>query len=99
MSPFSTESLGEKEYEGIRAKGTKTTATLPAGAVGNRRPIEVVSERWYSPELRVVVFARRADPRYGETIYRLRNIMRVEPESSLFQVPGDYKVEDVSPLR
>jgi hypothetical protein len=90
-----TEQLGTKEYEGVRAEGTRTVATLPAGAIGNVRPIEIVSERWYSPELRVVVFSRRADPRFGETIYRLTNITRAEPDASLFQVPADYKREDM----
>jgi hypothetical protein len=92
-----TEPLGEKEYEGIRVNGTRTIGTIPAGAVGNLHPIDVVSERWYSDELRVVVFSRRVDPRYGETIYSLRNVMRVEPDASLFQVPGDYAVQDVRP--
>ncbi len=90
-----TEQLGTKEYEGVRAEGTRTVATLPAGAIGNVRPIEVVSERWYSPELGVVVFSRRADPRFGETVYRLTNIIRAEPDASLFQVPADYKHEDM----
>jgi hypothetical protein len=92
-----TEQLGTKEYEGVRAEGTRAIATLPAGAIGNVRPIEIVSERWYSPELRVVVYSRRADPRFGETIYRLTNITRAEPDASLFQVPADYKREDVKP--
>jgi hypothetical protein len=90
-----TEQLGTKEYEGVRAEGTRTVATLPSGAIGNVRPIEIVSERWYSPELRVVVFSRRADPRFGETIYRLTNITRAEPDASLFEVPADYKREDM----
>jgi hypothetical protein len=90
-----TEQLGTKEYEGLRAEGTRTVATLPAGAIGNVRPIEIVSERWYSPEFRIVVFSRRADPRFGETVYRLTNIMRAEPDASLFQVPADYKREDM----
>ena len=93
-----TEQLGTKEYEGVRAEGTRTIATLPAGAIGNVRPIEIVSERWYSPELRVVVYSRRADPRFGETIYRLTNITRAEPDASLFQVPADYERKDVQPL-
>jgi hypothetical protein len=93
-----TEQLGTKEYEGLQAEGTKTITKLPAGAIGNVRPIEIVSERWYSPELRVVVYSRRADPRFGETIYRLTNITRVEPDAALFQVPADYKREDVKPL-
>jgi hypothetical protein len=53
-----------------------------------------VSERWYSPELRVVVFSRRTDPRFGETIYRLTNIARADPDAALFQVPPDYKREE-----
>ena len=47
----STETLAPREIEGIRAEGTRTTMTIPAGAMGNVLPIEVVSERWYSPEL------------------------------------------------
>lgn len=93
-----TEQLGTKEYEGVRAEGTRTLATLPAGAIGNVRPIEIVSERWYSPELRVLVYSRRTDPRFGETIYRLTNITRAEPDASLFQVPADYEREEVKPL-
>jgi hypothetical protein len=92
-----TEQLGTKEYEGVRAEGTRTIGTLPAGAIGNVRPIEIVSERWYSPELHVVVYSRRADPRFGETTYRLTNITRAEPDASLFQVPPDYKREDTPP--
>jgi hypothetical protein len=92
-----TEQLGTKEYEGVRAEGTRAIATLPAGAIGNVRPIEIVSEQWYSPDLRVVVYSRRADPRFGETIYRLTNITRAEPDASLFQVPADYKREDLKP--
>jgi hypothetical protein len=94
-----TEQLGAKEIEGVRAEGMRTTTTLPAGVIGNVRPIQIVSERWYSPELHVVVFSRRADPRFGETIYRLTNITRTEPEASLFQVPADYTREDMTPFR
>jgi hypothetical protein len=93
-----TEELGTKEYEGVRAEGTRTIAILPAGTIGNVRPIEIVSERWFSPELRVVVYSRRADPRFGETVYRLTNITRADPDPSLFQVPADYRQEDIKPL-
>jgi hypothetical protein len=93
------EQLGTKDYEGVRAEGTRTIMTVPAGALGNARPIEIVTERWYSAELRVVVFSRRADPRFGETIYRLVNITQAEPDGSLFQVPADYTLEDLKPSR
>ena len=90
-----TEQLGTKEFEGVAAEGTRTTMTIPAGEIGNVRAIEIVSERWYSPELRVVLFSRRSDPRFGETTYRLTNIVRTEPDPALFQVPPDYKTEEM----
>jgi hypothetical protein len=88
-----TETLGNREIEGVMAEGTRVTVTIPAGAIGNQAPIEIVSERWYSPELQTVVFSRRSDPRFGETTYSLRNIIRAEPPAELFQVPPSYTVE------
>jgi len=90
-----TEKLGSKEVEGVAAEGTRTTMTIPAGAIGNIRAIEITSERWYSAELRVVVYSRRSDPRFGDTTYRLTNIVRAEPDPALFQVPPDYKTEEM----
>ena len=58
-----TESLGTKSIEGVMAEGTRTTSTIPAGAIGNLMPIEVVSERWYSKELQMPVLISRRDPR------------------------------------
>ena len=58
-------------------------------------PINIVDERWYSPELQVVVMTRHSDPRYGETTYRLTNISRAEPAAALFQVPSDYTLKEM----
>ncbi len=87
-----TESLGKMVIEGVEAEGARTTLTIPAGQIGNELPIEIVSERWYSPELQTVVMSKHRDPRTGETVYRLTNIDRTEPLHSLFEVPPDYKV-------
>ena len=46
-----TESLGKQNIEGVEAEGTRTTVTIPAGKIGNELPIDIVSERWYSPAL------------------------------------------------
>jgi hypothetical protein len=94
-----TEKLGTKEIQGVRAEGTRTVVTIPAGAIGNQAPIEVVSERWYSPELQAVVLSRRVDPRFGETTYRVENIVRAEPPADLFQVPSDYKIDTLRTAR
>src|SRR5215213_1314366 len=98
--------LGKQNIEGVEAEGTRTTVTIPAGEIGNERSIEIVSERWYSPELQLVVMTRHSDPRTGETTYKLTNINRAEPAKSLFEVPSDYTIKEgpgvgprVAPLR
>jgi TonB family protein len=87
-----TESLGKQTVEGVEAEGTRTTVTIPAGEIGNALPIDIVNERWYSSELQTVIMTKQSDPRFGETVYRLANIDRSEPDKSLFQVPADYTV-------
>ncbi|MBZ5500941.1 MAG: hypothetical protein LAN59_01705 [Acidobacteriia bacterium] len=89
-----TTSLGKKTINGVSAEGTLYTRTIPAGTIGNEKPIAITTERWYSPELQITVMIKRSDPRMGETVFQLTNIQRQEPEASLFQVPSDYTVKD-----
>jgi hypothetical protein len=89
-----TESLGTQTIGGVTAEGTRSTLTIPAGEVGNTQPLEIVDETWYSPELQITVMTRHRDPRSGETIYRLTNINRSEPDRALFEVPADHTVRD-----
>ena len=91
------ESLGTRQIEGITTIGRRTVTTIPAGRVGNDRPIEISDERWVSPDLKVVVLSRHHDPRTGDIEYRLTNIKRVEPARNLFTVPSTYTIVD-SPL-
>lgn len=88
------ESLGTQFMEGIAVEGTRTTVTIPAGEIGNERPIEIVSERWFSPDLKVLVMSRQSDPRFGETTYRLTNLNRAEPPAHLFEIPADFTLVD-----
>jgi hypothetical protein len=92
-----TESLGKQTIEGVEAEGVRSVISIPEGRIGNDRPIEIVSERWDSPELQTVVLSKHNDPRFGETVYRLTNINRAEPAQALFEVPADYKVEEGRP--
>jgi hypothetical protein len=89
-----TEKLEARNVEGVQAEGVRITTTIPAGDIGNEQPIQIVNERWYSPELQAVVMTRHSDPRFGETTYRLTNIQRGEPSATLFQVPTDYTVKE-----
>ena len=88
------EDLGKQNIEGVEAQGTRVTITIPAGEIGNERPIQIVNERWYSAELQMDVMTRHDDPRTGETTYRLTNINRSEPAKSLFEVPSDYTIKE-----
>ena len=88
------EDLGTQEIEGVLARGTRTTRTIPSGAEGNDQPIVVVIESWTSQELGTGVLRKSSDPRLGTSEHRLTNIQRGEPDPALFQVPADYKVKD-----
>ena len=88
------EQLGSKIIESVQADGSRTTITIPAGQMGNDRPIEIVDEHWRSSELQVTVLSRHSDPRMGETVYSLTNVSRGEPSPTLFQVPPDYTIKD-----
>jgi hypothetical protein len=87
-----TENLGDQTINGIHATGTKMTHTIPAGKMGNDKPITVTSERWYSPELKATVMTKHNDPWAGELKTEFTSVSPSEPDSSLFTVPSDYKV-------
>ena len=88
------EELGQKAIEGVMAEGTRTTTTIAAGKIGNAQAIKVVSEQWFSPDLQVLITTRHSDPRSGETVYRLTNIIRGEQDRSMFEVPADYTIQE-----
>src|SRR5262245_39368689 len=89
-----TEQLSKRTVEGVECEGTRAVSTLPAGAIGNERPIETVKETWYSPELQLMILSKRSDPRFGESTYRVTNIVRSEPDAAFFQIPPDYTIID-----
>jgi hypothetical protein len=94
-----TETLKKQVMEGIEVEGTRSTVTIPVGQIGNNNPLEIVSERWYSPDLQIAVMTKHSDPRWGVMTYRLTNIKREEPPHSLFTVPSDYRIEENFPPR
>jgi hypothetical protein len=80
----------------VQAEGWRSVTTIPAGAIGNDRAIEIIDERWFSPDLQMTVMTRHADPRSGETTYKLTNIQRVEQVRSLFEIPTGYSINDAT---
>jgi hypothetical protein len=94
---MSSEALGIKQILGLRAEGTRQTMTIPAGVFGNVGPIQVVTERWRSPELKIVLESRRSDPRLGDVTYRVTSLVRAEPDPALFAIPSDYTTVERPP--
>lgn len=87
------EQLGTKAVNGFQAEGVRVTRTIPAGAMGNEKPITVVTERWYSPDLQMVVLTTHTDPMMGTVTTKLASVTQGTPDASLFQVPSDYTMK------
>ena len=89
------EDLGTQVIEGFEVRGTRITVTIPVGAQGNDQPMQMTSERWFSPELGLMLMYSSNDPRNGQRVQRVTNVVREEPPAELFQVPPDYTIEEM----
>lgn len=87
------EDLGTQTIDGYLVKGTKATHTIPAGKIGNEKPITVTTESWYSDDLGMELLRVHKDPWAGEVTTKVTNVRRGEQDASLFTPPADFKVE------
>lgn len=86
------ETLPAQNVNGVSAAGTRTTQTVPAGEIGNSQPIQIVREVWVSADLKVPVMIKATDPRFGNSLMQLSNIVQADPDPALFLVPSNYTV-------
>ncbi len=96
---ISVEDLGHQMMGGVLAEGKRITKVIAEGVAGNTYPLEIVTERWYSPEFQITLSVRVVDPTSGETSYELRDIQHEEPSASLFELPADIKVQESTGFR
>jgi hypothetical protein len=89
-----TEKLGVRKFGSYIAEGTRGSYTVRPGEDHNDRPIVVVHESWYCPELKIEVLEIYDDPRQGKTRKELVNIVRGEPDVNKYNPPADYVVHD-----
>jgi hypothetical protein len=95
-SSVETTSLGQKLVNGVMATGTRTVRTIPAGVVGNEKPISRTLEEWKSTGLGLPVQIIEQSS-IGETLtYNLQDVQEVEPDPSLFTVPANYTRQDIN---
>ncbi|HMD09142.1 MAG TPA: energy transducer TonB [Candidatus Acidoferrum sp.] len=86
------EEIGTDTIESLPVKGTRVTQTYATGALGNDRPLTIVTEYWYAAELRLNLLTKRTDPRHGVQTIRVTELQRQEPDAALFAIGDDYKV-------
>jgi len=89
-------SLGQKVISGVNATGTRLVRTIPSGVLGNEKPITSTLEEWRSPDLGVPVQITQKSSLGGVLTLNLSQVVRAEPDPTLFAPPADYTVHDVS---
>jgi hypothetical protein len=88
------ESLGHQIIEGVDAEGSRITMR-PLGAPDAG---ESIREIWCSEELAVVVQENTSNTKSEmKTSLTLTNLVRQEPDPSLFQIPEGYSVTESVP--
>lgn len=86
--------LGQQMIEGVECEGSRKLLTIPAGTVGNEQPLEIISETWYAPILQIIILSKQRDPRFGEKTVRVANLLRIEPDETLFKIPSNYTINN-----
>ena len=80
----------------FQVRGARILA-IPENLSGTGRPVVVTDEIWYSEELHINLVTKHNDPRTGELTITVTGINPSEPDVSLFAIPPDYKLVDMTP--
>ena len=88
-------SLGQKVVNGVTATGTRVVRTFPAGVLGNEKPITSTVDEWFSSDLGVPVQVTQKSSIGGEISLNLTQVVRGEPDSTLFAPPAGYTVHQM----
>jgi hypothetical protein len=84
------EDLGKQTFQGIEARGHRTTTSYPEGAIGNSAPLAASFEVWFSSSpgySGINIHQVNDDPRTGKTTRELVKFTQGEPDLTMFQVP------------
>jgi hypothetical protein len=82
--------LGKRLINGIEFEGKLTTTTVEGDHI-----ITGTEERWFSKELGL--FGLRVTSALGmTTTTRVENLIRGDPDPSLFKIPADYAVHELA---
>jgi len=91
---YKREILPPQTINGVYSEGTRTVHSFRLEGAVNNRVIEVTNELWISPDLRIIVRHIHDDPRSGAEATDVTDVVRGDPDPSLFQAPEGYDVMD-----
>jgi hypothetical protein len=84
------ESLGVRSIEGLLVDGSRRDLTIPVKSYLYYRAVAVSIESWVSRDLDVPVWTRSETSTGEISTTTLKDVVRAEPNSTLFQLPSDY---------
>jgi hypothetical protein len=90
--------LGQKVINGLTVTGTRLVRTIPTGVLGNEQPITSTLDQWISPDLGVPVQITQTSSIGGKLTLDLGQVVRAEPNASLFVPPADYARREIKPV-
>jgi hypothetical protein len=91
---YRREILTPQYINGVYSEGMRTVHTFRLEGEASNRVIEVTNEMWISPDLRIIVRHIHDDPRTGKEDTEVTDIVRGDPDPTLFQPPEGYDVMD-----
>ena len=91
---YEREILTPQEINGVYAEGSRWVRSIRLTEESSKRAIEVSNELWISPDLRIIVRHLHDDPRSGREDTEVTEVVRGDPDPSLFQAPQGYEVVD-----
>lgn len=89
------EKLGGKTIAGVYAEGRRVTRFRPPGTVGNDKTLISVRDQWVAQDLKILLASELNDPRQKE-ITQVTQLDRSVPDPTLFQIPSDFSVHEVT---
>jgi hypothetical protein len=96
-SSVASTDLGEKEMGGVKAHGSKSEITIPAGAQGNDKPLVHKTETWFSADLAMPVYMHLSMPEFGDIVTHVENVKFGDVPASTFALPEGYAMRDIAP--
>ena len=88
-----TTDLSGKSIAGVFATGKQVTRTVAAGTEGNTNALVNTSQRYVSPDLKIVLYSSDTN-QLRSSVHEVTTLNRADPDTTLFQVPAGFTVRN-----